>query len=326
MNMLKQFLRTAGMAAALSALAAGTVWAKDFRLGLITPPPHIWTKAAEAFGEELKTETDGAHSISVFPSRQLGNEAQMLQQLQTGALDMAFLTIAEVSNRDADFGAFYAPYLVKDIASAAKLLRSDVAKNMLAQLPKNVGVVGLGYGSAGLRQIVSRDPVSDLGSLSGKKIRITPFEPIKDFYNLLGTAPTPMPLPAVYDALANGQVDAIDMDLELIWKLKYTDHAKTVVISNHMMFPMVGLVSAKVWGGLGEDDRAVISKLMAKHLDSTLDKYVAGEAKFLEEVRKTGIEIKVVDQDFFGGKIDGWNDIWAQKSAALEALRAEAAK
>ena len=135
-----------------------------------------------------------------------------------------------------------------------------------------------------------------------------------------------MPLPAVYDALANGQVDAIDMDLELIWKLKYTEHTKTMVLSNHMMFPMVGLVSAKVWAGLSDDDKAMISRLMAKHVDSTIDKYVAGEAKFLEEVKKTGIEVKMVGPEFFGDKIDAWNDIWSKKTSALETLRAEAAK
>ena len=318
-------LTSAGIAITVAAFATGISVAKDFRLGLITPPPHVWTKAAAAFGDELKAKSAGKHTVSVFPSRQLGNEAQMLQQLQTGALDMAFLTVAEVSNRDADFGAFYAPYLVKDIASAARLLRSDTARNMLKQLPKNVGVVGLGYGSAGLRQIVSRDAVDDIGSLGGKKIRITPFEPIKDFYNLIDTAPTPMPLPAVYDALANDQVDAIDMDLELIWKLKYTEHAKTVVLSNHMMFPMVGLVSAKVWSGMDEDDRAMISELMARHVDSTIDQYVSGESKFLEEVKKTGIEIKSVGPEFFGDKIEAWNGIWQNKSTKLEALRSEAA-
>ncbi|MBL4784348.1 MAG: TRAP transporter substrate-binding protein [Cohaesibacteraceae bacterium] len=316
----------AGIVVALTVAMVSSLAAKDFRLGLITPPPHIWTKAAAAFGAELKKESGGVHSVTIFPSRQLGNEAQMLQQLQTGALDMAFLTVAEISNRDADFGAFYAPYLVKDIASAARLLRSDAAKNMLKQLPKNVGVVGLGYGSAGLRQIVARDHITDIGSLSGKKIRITPFEPIKDFYTLLGTAPTPMPLPAVYDALANGQVDAIDMDLELIWKLKYTEHTKTLILSNHAMFPMVGLVSARVWAGMSKDDRTLISKLMARHVDSTIDKYVSGEAMFLEEVKKTGITIKAVGPEFFGDKIKAWNDIWSKKTPALEILRTEAAK
>ena len=76
-----KFVATAAMVAA-STFAAQ---AKDFRLGLITPPPHIWTKAAQAFGAELAEKSGGAHSVSVFPARQLGNEAEMLQQLQTGA-------------------------------------------------------------------------------------------------------------------------------------------------------------------------------------------------------------------------------------------------
>ena len=128
---------------------------------------------------------------------------------------------------------------------------------------------------AGLRQIVSRGDITSAEDLAGLKLRITPFDPIVDFYNAIGAAPTPMPLPAVYDALANGQVDAIDMDAELIWVLKYYEHADTIVQSDHMMFPMVGLVSGRVWAGLSEEDRAMIGELMAKHLDSTIDSYVA---------------------------------------------------
>lgn len=321
---LSKLAATVCLAAAIGCQFAASAWSKEFRLGLITPPPHVWTKAATAFGEELSTATNGAHSVAVFPSRQLGNEAAMLQQLQTGALDMAFLTVAEVSNRVVDLGAFYAPYLVKDIAGAAALLRSDAARALLDQLPAKVGVVGVGYGSAGLRQIASRNAVAGVADLSGKKIRITPFTPIQDFYNLLGSAPTPMPLPAVYDAMANGQVDAIDMDLELIWKLKYWEHSKVVVHSNHMMFPMVGLISAKVYAGLSEADREQIRTLMAKHVDSTLDTYVANEQKFLEEVQKTGVSVVTVGADYFGDAIAQWNDAWSKKTDALKALRAAA--
>ncbi|MDW3207797.1 MAG: TRAP transporter substrate-binding protein [Alphaproteobacteria bacterium] len=306
------------------ALSAGTAMAKEFRLGLITPPPHVWTKAADAFGAELAEKSNGAHSVQVFPSRQLGNEAEMLQQLQTGALDMAFLTVAEVSNRVTDLGAFYAPYLVSDMDGVAKILRSDTARGLLDQLPQKIGVLGVGYGTAGLRQIASRDAVSGAADLEGKKIRITPFAPIQDFYNLLGTAPTPMPLPAVYDAMANGQVDAIDMDLELIWKLKYWEHSETVVLSNHMMFPMVGLISGRVWAEMSEEDRAMVKELMAKHVDSTIDTFVAQEPKFLEETRKTGVQILEVGPDFFGDAIDRWNADWEKKTDAVAALRKEA--
>ncbi|MCA0907186.1 TRAP transporter substrate-binding protein [Ruegeria marisrubri] len=322
---MRHFAKIAASAAAL-ALATVAAHAEEFRLGLITPPPHIWTKAAEAFGAELNEASGGAHSVSVFPARQLGNEAEMLQQLQTGALDMAFMTVAEVSNRAPELGAFYAPYLADDIGHAGRILRSDTAKSMLDPLPGQVGVVGLGYGMAGLRQIVSRGEVSSAEDLSGLKLRITPFTPILDFYNAVGAAPTPMPLPAVYDALANGQVDAIDMDAELIWVLKYYEHADTIVQSDHMMFPMVGLVSAKVWAGLSEEDRAMIAELMAKHVDSTIDAYVENDAKWLEQIEGTGKAYKKVDASFFGDAIEEWNGIWSQKTSSLDALRQTAAE
>ena len=312
--------------AALVAVSSLAAQANDFRLGLITPPPHIWTKAAEAFGAELADKSGGAHSVSVFPARQLGNEAEMLQQLQTGALDMAFMTVAEVSNRAPDLGAFYAPYLAKDIGHAARIIQSDYAKGLLEPLPGQVGVVGLGYGMAGLRQIVSRGEVNTAADLAGQKLRITPFTPILDFYNAVGAAPTPMPLPAVYDALANGQVDAIDMDAELIWVLKYYEHADTVVESNHMMFPMVGLVSAKVWAGLSEDDRAMIDELMNKHLDTVVASYVEKDPIWLGEVKNTGKTYKTVGPEFFGDAIAEWDAIWSEKSGALAGLRDVAAQ
>lgn len=310
--------------AALLVASAVAGQANEFRLGLITPPPHIWTKAAEAFGAELSEKSGGAHSVSVFPARQLGNEAEMLQQLQTGALDMAFMTVAEVSNRAPNLGAFYAPYLAADIGHAGRILRSDTAKTMLEPLPGQIGVVGVGYGMAGLRQIVSRGEVTSAADLAGRKLRITPFTPILDFYNAIGAAPTPMPLPAVYDALANGQVDAIDMDAELIWILKYYEHADTVVQSDHMMFPMVGLVSARVWAGLSEEDRAMVGELMAKHVDSTIDSYVAKEAGWLEQIAGTGKTYTKVDASFFGDAVDQWNAIWSEKAASLSDLRAVA--
>jgi len=307
--------------AALVAASSLAAQAEEFRLGLITPPPHIWTKAAEAFGAELNDASGGAHSVSVFPARQLGNEAEMLQQLQTGALHMAFLTVAEVSNRAPDFGAFYAPFLANDIGHAARIIQSDYARDMLDQLPGKVGVVGVGYGMAGLRQIVSRGDVTSAEDLAGKKLRITPFEPILDFYSALGAAPTPMPLPAVYEALANGQVDAIDMDGELIWVLKYYEHADTIIESNHMMFPMVGLISAKVWAGLSEDDQAMISELMNRHLGTVVASYVEKEPAWIDQIKGTGKTYIEVDPSFFGDVAETWNAKWSAKSVALEGLR-----
>lgn len=65
-------IRNSITGAAILLASAVATQAKEFRLGLITPPPHIWTKAAEAFGADLAKASDGAHSVTVFP---LGSSA-----------------------------------------------------------------------------------------------------------------------------------------------------------------------------------------------------------------------------------------------------------
>lgn len=51
--------------------------------------------------------------------------------------------------------------------------------------------------------------------LVGRKLCITPYALVRDFCNAPGAAPGPAPLAAVHDPLANGRVNAIEMDLEL---------------------------------------------------------------------------------------------------------------
>ncbi|MBA4501335.1 TRAP transporter substrate-binding protein [Marinobacterium sp. 3-1745] len=309
------------MTAGLVLVMAAQVQARDFRLGLITPPPHRWTQAAEAFAEDVKQKSGGEHSIAVFPSQQLGNEAQMVQQLQTGALDMAFLTVAEISNRVPDFGALYAPYLVDDIDQAAALLKSEAATDLLDQLPSEAGLVGVGYGMAGLRQVMSRDTLEGPADLEGKKLRITPFEPIRDFYKATGAAPTPMPLPAVYDALANGQIDAIDMDFDSILIFKFYDRSDKMLISNHMMFPMVGVVSGRVWKDLSKDERKLLQTSMRIQLDAVLEHFQALEKEQEQELRGRNITIHEATREDFADAIAEWEGIWSEKAPSLPKLR-----
>lgn len=323
---MKRLLQATAAAVAALGLAAGAAQAKEMKMGLITPPPHIWTKEAQAFADDLKAATDGRHSVVVYPSRQLGNEAEVLQQMQSGAVDLAFMTVAEISNRVPEFAALFTPFLVKDNAQAAQLLKtSPTARALLDMLPSKVGVVGIGYGMAGVRQIVSAVPIQSIDDLKGRKIRVTPFPATRDFNTILGTAPTPMPLPDVYDALSNGQVDAIEMDLELTIKLKYWELAKTVVISNQMMFPMVGIVSARTWRDLEAADRLAISDLMRKRLNNVLDQTEEIERTFLPKLKeKSSLEVLEVNQDFYGEALSEWEKIWGPKAPGIDALREEA--
>lgn len=305
----------------LLVLVPGIGFAERFRMGLPTPPAHVWTIEAMAFAENLEQATGGEHTVAVYPAGQLGNDAEMLQQLQTGALDMVFMPVAEIANRLPEFGALYAPYLAADVAEAARILRSPEARALLDELPARIGVVGVGYALGGMRQIVSRNPVDSVEDIGGLKLRITPLEPIQDFYLLLDAAPIPLPIGSVYDALANGQIDAIDMDLENTWKQKYYELGETVILSNHMMFPMVGLVSGVKWRGLDADTRQLVSELMNEHFDRIVATYIDAEADYESELRAAGIPVREVGPEFFGAALGEWERKWRQRAPVLDSLR-----
>jgi TRAP-type C4-dicarboxylate transport system substrate-binding protein len=306
-------------------LVPDTGLAERFRMGVPTPPSHVWTIEANAFAADFEARTEGEHSIAVFPAGQLGNDAQMLQQLQTGALDMAFMPIAEITNRIPEFGALYAPYLADNVEDAARLLNSPAARALLDDLPTKIGVVGVGYALAGMHHIVTRNAISSVEDLRGLKLRITPLDPVKDFYMLLGAAPIPLPIGSVYDALANGQIDAIDMDMENTWKQKYYALSETVLLSSHMMFPMIGLVSGVRWRTLDPPLRQTISELMTQHFDSIVATYIEAEIEFERELRMAGIEVRVVGPEFFGAALAQWEEEWLERAPVLQDLRELAA-
>ena len=79
-----------------SALMMGTpgmllAQTKQLRLGILTPNGHPWNVAAEKVAASLKEQTNGRLNLTVFASGQLGNEGAMLQQMQSGALDMGWI-------------------------------------------------------------------------------------------------------------------------------------------------------------------------------------------------------------------------------------------
>lgn len=315
-------LATVGFAGGAQAQAE-----REFRIGMITPPAHVWNQEAAAMSETLSELSDGRFSVAVFPSGQLGNESTMLQQLQTGALDMAWLTTAEVTTRVPDIAALHAPFLVEDIAGAAAILRSEPAQEMLEKLPAATGTVGPCFAMTGMRQLLTRDPIEEVGDLAGKRFRITPAPAIRTFFEMLDAAPAPMPLTQVYDALANGQIDAIDMDFESIINFRYYEHAPHMMVTNHHMFGMVALVSGRVWAGLSPEDQAIVREAVQTHCDAIIDRFVSEEDGKLQRLKDVdGLTvIEDVGPEFFGDVVARWDAMWAKETPYVARLRELAA-
>lgn len=298
--------------------------AEDLRIGMITPPSHQWTISAHAMAEQLHQDSEGRLSLTVFPSGQLGNEAQMLQQLRVGALDLAFLTVGELANRDPDFGILTAPYLVPDAETAAKLLEGPTAQALLETKLPALGLHGLGYGMAGMRIALVSKPLGADGTVAGRKIRTVPLAQELDFWVAAGSTPTPLPLPELFDAYVNGQIDGMQIDLEGTWNNRFQDYSAAVLDTQHMIFPMVAVVSARKWQGMDAADRELISGLVKAEAARIRGLYPGIDADYRARLTDAGAPMQAPGPEVFGDAVGKWYQIWREKTPLLVQLEQEA--
>jgi TRAP-type transport system periplasmic protein len=310
--------KAAFLGALMTSVAAIAAEARELRLGVITPPSHVWTKVANRIAEKLPEATGGDLTVAVFPAGQLGSEQEMFQQMSAGLLDSGLMTAAITSLRAPSLQGWFTPYLFADVSQAIKATETPAASAMLQQLDA-AGLHGLGYTFAGMRHIVMKDaPATNAAMLANKKIRIVPFPAMKAWWEAVGAVPTPVNLTEVYQALQTGLLDGIDIDLDALVGLKFSEVAHGLTITNHMAFPAVFVVSDATWQGMSAEEQAAYTAVVAEALAWGSAQQIDAEAANLASLEgvmqvarvETGAEVfatanEAVEASFAGDELIG---------------------
>ena len=269
--------------------------ARELRMGLITPPSHVWTKVAERMAEKLPEATDGELTLAIFPAGQLGTEQEMFQQLSTGLLDAGLMTAAITSLRAPSLQGWFTPYLFPDVTAAIAAADTPAAQEMLGELDR-AGLHGMGYTFAGMRHILMRDePATDIAALQNKKIRIVPFPAMKVWWQAVGAVPTPVNLTEVYQALQTGLLDGVDIDLDALVGLKFQEVAHDLTLTSHMPFPAVMVVSDMSWSGLSAEEQAAFEQVVAEALAWGSQQQIDAEAANLATLEQEMTVTRLAD-------------------------------
>ncbi len=280
----------------------------NFKLAHITPPAHMWHKAAEKFKEELDTRSNGRIKLEIYPSSQLGTEADMVQQIAAGSVDFGFITAAYMSSRAEAFTAWFAPYAFKDLESANAARETEIAKKILGTLDDQ-GIKGLDYLFAGNRVMLFKDKeVLKPEDMKGLTFRVTPSPPLQDFYKSLGASPESLPLPEVYAAIQTGVIDGMDMDLDATITNKYHEVAKYGAVTNHMVWPAVAMMSKDTYEKMSDGDKKIIDDSIKAAAEYAVTTRSAQEEEFKQTLSDAGMKIYEIDEALFAPYIKQFDD------------------
>lgn len=257
-----------------------------FKLSMIVQPTHTWYKAAEKFDEELQARSDGRMNVEIFPSSQLGPEADVIQQMSTGAVDFGFITNSYLASRFDSLNAWLMPFLFSGIEDAVEMRDSETAKELL-DLFEAQGIVGLDWLFTGSHSILMKDGV--LGSpdaFIGKQIRAPGSAVINDFYTELGASPLPMPLTEVYTSLQTGVIDGINGSVDSVTTEKFHEVANDFTLLNQFAFNAAVIMGKPTFDKLSEEDRQIVLDAMRAAIDYGNEVAMENDREGLEELRE----------------------------------------
>lgn len=243
-------------------LAPQTSWAvTTLKLAVVTKPGSAQNIVAEKFKELVEQRSSGSLSVKIFHSASLGNETEILQQIQLGTIQLGIITSGPFDSFDPIVRVIDYPFLFKDHQQADEILDGPLGKEILTSLERS-GFKGLCFSENGFRNLTNaKKPVSGPADIEGLKIRVMSSALHQAIWQALGANPTPMPWP-IYTELEQGVIDGQENPLWVMEVYKFYEIQQHMTLTRHVYSAHIDVASLDWWNSLEPDTQRLLQTSM----------------------------------------------------------------
>ncbi len=294
--------------------------AMTIKLGVVTKPGSAQNIVAEKFKELIEQRSNGDIKVKIFHSASLGNETEILQQIQMGTVEMGVITGGPFDTFDPIVRVINYPFLFKDNDQADKILDGPLGKEILKSLESS-GFKGLCFSENGFRNLTNnKRPVKSPEDVKGLKIRVMASALHKAIWQTLGANPTPMPWP-IYTELEQGVIDGQENPLWVLVVYKFYEIQKYMTLTRHVYSPHIDVASLKWWKTLKPDTRDMIQKAIYEAAVFQRKDNRSKNAARLKLLKEKGMQVEEhPDLAAFRAKVAKLKDMDLYKNPKVHAL------
>jgi len=260
---------------------------------------HPYDLGVKQFASAVEAATDGAVTIKIYPSAQLGDTAEQIEGLRMGVLDLSLAAFSHVSQFVSEFGLFGAPYLFEDEEHFANVFDGPVGKSLDAACREKYNIRLLCTFTSGYRLLFNRKrPVLSIDDLAGLKIRVMSGEADALTWKAYGAIPAPMPYSECYSALQAGVIDGAENEPVSILANKFYEPCPYFAVTDHLVLPMGLFMSEQTLKKLPSEYQQVIIEEAQKAAIWERDYITDQNQKAIEQmVADYGVEVTYPDKD-----------------------------
>ncbi len=314
--------------AVLFILPAGAFAEITLTVAEIHPEDYPTTKGLFKFAEFVKEKSHGEIVVDVKFGGVLGKgEKEVVEQVQFGALDMARISIAPMTEFVPVLEAFGLPYIWKNQDSMWKVLNGEIGMTLLKEVEKH-NFYGLCYYESGARSFYNfQKEISSVADLKGMKIRVQPSQLMIDLVNTLGANATPMAFGEVYDGISKGVLDGAENNWPSYESTGHYEVAPFYTLDMHTRVPEI-LVASKIAfeKKLSQEQIALVMEAAKETQDYVIEKWNERVEASKKIVLDSGATVTELSPEAFNGFVEAVQPLYekygAKHSEIIEKIRA----
>ena len=178
------------------------------QVGLGDPIDSEMGAIGTRFKEVVEARSGGRVEVQLFPSGQLGDETEMIQNVRAGNLDIAVVGIANTVPFVKKLGILTMPYIFDDLYDVVRATTGPAHDLLNGYAVNEGGFRILGWTYTDYRYLSnSRKPIRNLNDIRGMKFRVPQSAVLLASYKAWGANPIPLSWAETFTALQQGVVD-----------------------------------------------------------------------------------------------------------------------
>ena len=244
-------------AAALVVSSTALAQKREFSFAYDQPRTSAYGFGADFFAKRLQELSNGAFSTNQYPGAQLGTEAQTLQKVQTGDIDLVLVSTANSSTIQPESGVFSLHFIFRGPEHAVKVLTNPAVIQAMREMyaSKVKGAHMLTLGSQGLRNLYCKKEITKLADIKNVKVRVQATVTEDTLFPAYGAQIVHMPFGEVYTSLQTGVVECAENGYTVYMLNKHYEVAPVMSVTEHEANNSVLFVSDKVWASLSAEQK-----------------------------------------------------------------------
>lgn len=271
-----------------------------FRLGHPLTTADAAHTAMVALADGLKQRSGGRIDVTVFPSDQLGAQADLGEMVRQGATVIQLTDALFLGQYVADASVLQAPYLMDDPDTFQKLVGTPWLKDLDDRLAaKGMRVISWNN-YFGTRQMLAKRAINKPTDLAGLNFRCAAAPMYVEMVKAMGARPVTTGFAEVYTGLAQGSLDMLEAPLPTMWASKFYEQAKFAMLTRHMIGWDPVVMSEAVFRAMPSDLQKIVLEAAANAADVMTKLKKQEEQEMIARYRTAGVTIiEDVDREAF---------------------------